>query len=289
MTEDESQLEIDVKLKDHTITIRGNTFECIMYYTCPICKAPIFAFWKLKEGQKGIDENECGRALRDSGFNGYRFFESRGGQGFEYDSEKDPNKRHNHSVSTGYSSYGGNEYYVSFMKLNPIFSVCELLKDILRTETLPFEISQEKALEIMEKLETAGKDYFKLSRDHMKHGKPIIFFNKGKWQKDSSYTVDELDRLNKLGLDLPKPKEEKEKTEAEQNPSEFEKERLEHPTLPDSAIRQIVEDHEKAQDNPDRRRFRIVTPTTNAGIQYQKVIGRYLTSEEAEKDLERLK
>ena len=101
MPDDESKLDIEVALRGSNITIKGQTFECILYYECPICKAPLLAFWKYKEGQKGIDDNAVGRALRDSGFNAYRFFESKAGQGFEYDFEKDPNKKHNHSVSSG--------------------------------------------------------------------------------------------------------------------------------------------------------------------------------------------
>lgn len=258
MPDDETKLDIDVALKGSNIVIQNQTFQCILYYECPICKAPLIAFWKYNEGQKGIDDNAVGRALRDSGFNAYRFFESKNGQGFEYDFEKDPNKKHNHMESTGYgySRYGGSsEYFIPFMTLNPIFTVNDMLKAALNDQAVDAGIdTPDKALEVLEVLRgEKAAPYFKVVDDRMKHGKPILFFNKGKF--GSGYNFDPKEKLQAIGLKL--------------------------------NIKEV--DAGEVEENPKGRRFRIVTPAINAGMRYMKVIGRYYTLEEARSNLPKLK
>ena len=219
--DDETSQDVDVKLSDHHIVIGGKSFGCILYYTCPICNKPIMAYWKIGPNDKKLTENEIGRALRDSGFNGYRHFESVGGQGFEYDFEKDPNKRHNHVKSSPYGyRYGGTgEYYVPFIKLNPVFQVKELFKNTFRGADTPIVSTMNEALSIMEKLETNedAKRYFKFTYDKLKHGKQIMFFNQGQWNSDS---IDDPERkFLSFGIQLNIIKPEAEKTKAEENPS----------------------------------------------------------------------
>jgi len=149
-----------------------------------------------------------GRALRDSGFGGYRFFESAKGQGFEYDSEKDPRKRHQHGVKPEYHSYYSNveytELWIPFLSLNPIFSLNQFFSKSLDPMGTDLGKNHQYITDINVAMDTFinrifanQPEYFKITNDTMKHGKPLFFFNLVAWEKLSG---------NNYGLDQRKQK-----------------------------------------------------------------------------------
>lgn len=172
-----------------TITLGKETFDLIMCYICPLCKEPIIAYWKLGDS-KPITADVVGRALRDSGFGGYLFYETANGQGFEYDHEKDPRKRHGHEKVEhhDYSEDSVLELWYPAIELNPIFSINDLFARCLDPhgdtyeKTHSFVADQKLALELIEAMRKFG-DSFTVVDDLMKHGKPLFYFNLVNWNQ----------------------------------------------------------------------------------------------------------
>jgi len=197
-----------INLKTKKITFEKRPYDVIMCYLCPICEDPIIVYWKLN-GEKPISADAVGRALRDSGFGGYRFFETKGGQGFEYDSEKDPRKRHNHEKAES-SPYGPDtvtQLWMPYIKLNPIFSVNEFFDKCLNAQGGNYEPghlfvdTQSFALELIKKMRD-NTAMFKVVDDCMNHGKQLFFFNLHAWAEKTtvgySYYQSDKDKHQKL-------------------------------------------------------------------------------------------
>jgi hypothetical protein len=184
-----------VKIMESTLRIQlgDNYYPMIMCYICPICKEPLMVYWKLN-GKPRVTNRIVGRGLRDSGFGAYRFFEEENGQGFEYDPEKDPKKRHYHQKRSEYA-WSDNiiQSWFIFMELNPLVTVNKLLNlminrgefEKLFPENHPFITEQNLALEFIEAMRSKP-DYFHVIHDIVKHGKPIFYLDIIRWQQQFS-------------------------------------------------------------------------------------------------------
>ena len=159
-----------------------------MAYLCPICKKPLICYWKL-DRKEPVPNHVVGRALRDRGFGGYRFFETKGGQGFEYDSEKDPKKRHQHEKKEKKYQWGDEEtvkLWVNYLKLNPVFSINGLIDELL-TYYSPVDkghlyiSTQSQASKWITRMRK--QKMFKVIEDKMKHGKSLFFIDLIAWKK----------------------------------------------------------------------------------------------------------
>lgn len=200
----------EVEIKNKKIKLGKRWYDLIMCYLCPICKKPIIAYWKVPFKNDRTDAGTVGRALRDSGFGGYRFFETKEGQGFEYDSDKDPRKRHQHAKEKLYGYYRGGEteyeiLWIPFIKLNPLFNLNNFFKRTLDLydDTFPkthqFIIDQSKAVNIFIKRMNKFQDTFKIAEDTIKHGKPLFYFNLVTWTNKTRYSGTDIpDRLKEL-------------------------------------------------------------------------------------------
>lgn len=175
------------------IQLGTHTYPMIMCYICPICKEPLLVYWKLNNKPR-VTNRIVGRALRDSGFGAYRFFEEENGQGFEYDPEKDPKKRHYHQKKSEYAwSETITQSWFIFMQLNPIVTVNRLLHIMINRgefeKLLPehhqFIIDQALAMEFIETMR-AKAEYFHVIDDIVKHGKPIFYLDIIRWQQQFS-------------------------------------------------------------------------------------------------------
>jgi len=204
LEEDIPEVEI---IDQKKILIGGVKYDLIMCYLCPICKKPIIAYWKVPEENNRTTPNIIGRALRDSGFGGFRFFSTERGQGFEYDWEKDPRKRHQHGKKKQYYYGSGDEYeelWALFIKLNPIFSINDFLNRILDPHDTEFPkdfqfISTQTLTESFFNEMQKRVDAFKISSDMRNHGKDLFYFNIVYWEQMTKYGVYELsDRIDKL-------------------------------------------------------------------------------------------
>lgn len=176
------------------IVIDGKGYELIMCYLCPIEKepeyAPITAYW-LTNKEK-VSASVVGKALGDSGFGGYRFFETVKGQGFEYDHEKDPRKRHGHTEER---IYGGGfvTLWYPFIKLSPIFSINEFFFKVLGgaygdyPSEWKFVSSDTIAIEFISKMRKMPP--FKVVDDICKHGKPLFYLNYVAWENKVRYAM----------------------------------------------------------------------------------------------------
>jgi len=185
----------EAEIRGRKILLGDREYDLIMCYLCPICDKPVHAYWKVPTHDHRATSNTIERALRDSGFGGYRFFETDSGQGIEYDPVKDPRGRHKHSKTM--STWSGPVRYEflwnPFIKLNPVFSVNEFLSSIVDPhgseygQNFQFIDSQSTAVDgFISKMED-HKDIFKVSKDILKHGKPIFWFNIVKWDEKIAY------------------------------------------------------------------------------------------------------
>lgn len=165
-------------------------YPLIMCYLCPVCNEPLLAYWKT-DTLSPADEKQVGRALKDSGFGAYRFFQEEDGQGIEYDTDKDPKKRHMHQESSEYAwSDKIQKSWTIYMKLNPIVTVNALLSKMLMysvhvPEDHLFISSQEIALQFIDRMRNEGLPLFMVIEDICKHGKPIFYFEEMQWGKRS--------------------------------------------------------------------------------------------------------
>jgi len=215
INEDDTDIP-EVEIIGSTIKLAGKNYDLLMCYLCPLekePKTPLIAYWKIRNQKARVNPNIVGRALRDSGFGGYRFFESAQGQGFEYDSEKDPRKRHQHGVKNesyyGYSSWGNNseftELWVPFLSLNPIFSINHFFAKVLDPNSADlgknhiFVTDIDVALNtFIKKLFSNQPQYFKITEDKMGHGKPLFFFNLVAWETASKNSYSLAGRITAL-------------------------------------------------------------------------------------------
>lgn len=194
-----SKTRLKVKLGDHW-------YPLIMCYVCPLCKEPLIAYWKL-DGKPRVTDRVAGRALRDSGFGAYRFFEDEEAQGFEYAPNKDPKNRHYHQEkeSSSYSFRPAEviKSHVPYMELNPMASVNRLLHGMINPEAYgrsfaeghQFVTNQAVALKFIEKMRRnearpALADMFKVIDDINNHGKPIFLFEITQWSNMIRYSYD---------------------------------------------------------------------------------------------------
>lgn len=206
--EEEREDDIPPAEIDNGNILLGTTkFPLIMAYSCPICQQPLIAYWKITDPDERATDNTVGRALRDSGFGGYRFFQTSNGQGFEFDPEKDPRKRHQHIKNIANSwerEPRYEEFWLLFIKLNPLFSVNDFLCKILDPMESKFPKGhmfikkQSRALRLINKEFAYRKDVFKIVKDKMNHGKPLFYFNFVKYQDAVRYTYDDADKLRKF-------------------------------------------------------------------------------------------
>jgi hypothetical protein len=193
---EESEKDIpEAEIIGKKIKLGQHTYDLIMCYLCPLCDKPILAYWQLPPHDNRATENVVERALRDSGFGGFRFFSTVNGQGFEYDPVKDPRKRHNHPKSSAPDWRGMTKYtelWEPFIKLNPVFSVNDFLARIIdpHNTTFPrdfqFVSKTGVALSFIRAMENRS-GIFQVSKDIMKHGKPIFWFNVVKWDEKIEY------------------------------------------------------------------------------------------------------
>jgi len=216
--EEEIQLDDipEVKVINNTITLGTTTYNLIMYYECPVCAKPLIAYWQVEDNQERATANLVGRALKDSGFGGYRFFESTKGQGFEYDPERDPRKRHQHVKQERYS-WGGvgdiTEMFNNYLKFNPVYNINDMMKDILNMFgywSFPSEhryVDHPRyAMDIIKGLNNKHPEIFLTLKDRENHGKQMFFLDVVKLKKlfGSVYSekaaVDGL--INFFGRDL---------------------------------------------------------------------------------------
>lgn len=199
----------ELEIKGNKIVINKISYELIMCYLCPICEKPIIAYWKIPPMNNRVTPDVIGRALRDSGFGGFRFFSTDRGQGFEFDPEKDPRNRHQHGKEKEryYGGYGAKEYdelWHLFIKLNPIFSMNDLFKRLLDPYDNEFAknyqfISTQAATDKFFKEMKNRSEIFKISSDKMKHGKDLFYFNIVQWEQITQYGVHDVsDRVKKL-------------------------------------------------------------------------------------------
>ena len=187
-----SKTRLKVKLGDHW-------YPLIMCYVCPLCKEPLIAYWKL-DGKPRVTDRVAGRALRDSGFGAYRFFEDEEAQGFEYAPNKDPKNRHYHQERSEGYGYGAREViksHVPYMELNPMASVNRLLHGMINPEAFgrsfaeghQFVTNQAVALKFIEKMRH-NELMFTVIDDINDHGKPIFLFEITSWSNMIRYSYD---------------------------------------------------------------------------------------------------
>ena len=199
----------EAEIKDKKIKLGEKWYNLIMCYLCPIedCNKPIIAYWKVPIRNQRTTSGIVGKALRDSGFGGYRFFETEKGQGFEYDPEKDPRKRHQHSKEKSYYwKRGPKEYeilWVNFIKLNPIFSLNDFFSRTINPHGDEFGkdhrfINTQSLADIFLRQMKYHANIFKVSNDIMNHGKPIFYFNLVEWEDKTRYAYSLDDRMGIL-------------------------------------------------------------------------------------------
>jgi len=191
-----------VAIRGNKITWGKHTYELIMCYRCPICQEPIIAYWIVPPGNNRATPQIVGRALRDSGFGGYRFFETDQGQGVEADPEKDPRQKHSHKEEKAGYMYGAEvtQQWIPFIKLNPIFSVNDWVKRCIDSYTSGDPILYVKTQAHAQKVIDAmvGRAEFKVVEDSMGHGKPVFFFNFVKWEKAARSKYDKKEKFEAL-------------------------------------------------------------------------------------------
>lgn len=170
-----------IDLKKKQITIGRYKLKLIMAYPCPFGDFPLIAYWQTRDSGPGVQDIRS--ALDDSGFEGYRVFETEGGQGFEYDLEKDPKKRHEHDEGTYYSSV----IWKPYLSLNPAFALRNLIAATTGTEVSQIEMYPvPEALGLIENMRDE-ESYFRVVDDIIGHGKPLFFFNWSKWADQWKY------------------------------------------------------------------------------------------------------
>jgi hypothetical protein len=184
----------EVRVENKKILLGSKWYDLILCYLCPICKEPVIAYWQVKDDSNRVAPQTVGRALRDSGFGGFRFFETKDGQGFEYDPVKDPRAKHKHSKekSRGYGPVKYEILYAPFIELNPVFSVNHFFQRTLDPQESEFGkghrfvMTQSAAMDFIEVMQDKS-DTFKISKDLLKHGKPIFWFNVIPWEDEFEY------------------------------------------------------------------------------------------------------
>ena len=230
MPEVEDIPPVEVNKAKKTIKLGAKSYELIMCYLCPLDNIPLYAQWKLN-GKPKASDNVIGRALRDSGFGSHRIFETPDGQGFEYDFEKDPRKKHAHEErpTYGYSrSYGAaTQRYRPFLTLNPLFNVNDFIRYALGKEKAPDRITDDKIAERFIAAMKRQPKYFKVLEDICGHGRSLFYLNEIEFhnETDGFYSDREAKILELLtdwlGIDLPEPKKNppKRATRPKSNPS----------------------------------------------------------------------
>ena len=197
----------EVEVIGKKIKLGTTLYDLIMYYECPVCHKPLIAYWTVPGNDNRATENIVGRALRDSGFGGYRFFGTANGQGFEYDPEKDPRKRHQHGQREKRYWGGEGEYtqlWNNYLKHNPLYNINEFLSDIMAIAEYKFKkghlfvSNQAQAIEIIENMTSRRADAFKLIDDKIGHGKEMFFFDIIEYRKSMERAWNERTRIEKL-------------------------------------------------------------------------------------------
>ena len=202
--EDEDIAEVQIRGKK--IKLGQTWYSLIMLYECPIDHMPLIAYWKITNGR--ADPNTVGRALRDSGFGGYRFFETQDGQGFEYDPEKDPRNRHQHGVKKESSYYyrPQDEFeslYLLFLKLNPVYSLNDFFLKLLTAynsnypKDHQFVDNQALAVKLIARMKRLP-EIFLVIDDKLKHGKSIFYFELVQWESTTKYMNTRGEKVLKL-------------------------------------------------------------------------------------------
>lgn len=180
---------VSVNRESKKIMFGSDWYELIMCYLCPFDNIPIYAYWKITEKKK-TNKGIVGRALRDSGFGGYKFFQTKDGHGYEYDVNNDPKKRHQHQkYDERFYNNRVIELWNLYTKLNPQYSVNKLIHKLLGgysgvyivNEKWWFITSQEQAMQWIKKMKALNITLFRVLLDICAHGKPIFYFNIAQW------------------------------------------------------------------------------------------------------------
>jgi len=185
--------KVSISIPTKEIKLGNIQYNLIMCYICPFDDSPLLAYWILN-GKERANDRVVGRALRDSGFGAYNFFETGDNQGFEYDPEQDPKKRHLHQEYSTYSWKGNelNSAWANYNQLNPIVSVNKLLDFMIikydgdhfeNKDDHIFAKDQNLCIKFIDKMRDIS-EYFKVIDDICKHGKPIFMFELVKWDSN---------------------------------------------------------------------------------------------------------